>query len=54
MDMAAGAGARDGQGDEQIVRGGSHRRDVAEIRRCGAESDIGHRGGSEVEVDPFG
>jgi hypothetical protein len=43
----------DSQGDQQILWGGSHRRDVAEIRRCGTKSDIGHRGGSEVEVDPF-
>ena len=28
-------------------------RDIAEVRCCGAESDIIHRGGSQVEVDPF-
>ena len=53
MNMAAGAGAGNGQGDEQMLRSSSHRRDVTEIRRCGTESDIGHRGGSEVEVDSF-
>jgi hypothetical protein len=53
MNMAAGAGVGDGQGDEEILRGGSHRRDVAEICSCGAKSYISHRGGSEVEVDAF-
>ena len=53
INMAAGAGAGNGQGNEQMLRSTSHRRDVAEIRCCGAEADISHRGGSEVEVDPF-
>ncbi len=53
MNLAAGAGPWNGQGDEQMLRSSSHRRDVAEIRGCGAEADISHRGGSEVEVDPF-
>ena len=53
MNLAAGAGAGNGQGDEQMLRSASHRRDVAEIRCRGAEADIRHRSGSEVEVDPF-
>jgi hypothetical protein len=53
MNMAPGAGPWNGQGDEQMLWSSSHRRDVAEIRGCGAEADISHRGGSEVEVDPF-
>ena len=51
--LVAGAGAGNGQGDEQMLRSASHRRDVAEIRCRGAEADIRHRSGSEVEVDPF-
>ena len=51
--VLSGAGAGDGQGGEQILRGTSHRGDVAEIRGCSTESDISHRGGSEIEVDPF-
>ena len=53
FNLAAGAGAGDSQGDEQILRGTSHRCNVAEIRGCSTESDISHRGGSEIEVDPF-
>jgi hypothetical protein len=52
MNMAPGAGSWNGQGDEQMLWSSSHRRDVAEIRGCGAEADISHCGGSEVEVDP--
>ena len=51
--MLSGAGTGDGQGDQQVLRGGSHCRDVAEIRRCGTKSNIGHRGGAKVEMDPF-
>ena len=51
--VLSGTGGGDGQGGEQILRGASHRRDIAEIRGCGAKSDIGHRGGSQVEVDSF-
>jgi hypothetical protein len=54
MNMAAGAATGNGQGHEKILRGGSHCRDITEIRSCGAESNISHRGGSKVEVDPFG
>ncbi len=53
MDLAAGAGTGNGQGDEQLLRSASHRGDVAEVRCCGAETDISHRRGSEIEVDPF-
>lgn len=51
MNMAAGPSAGDGYGSQQILRGPSHRCDVTEVCGRSAESDIGHRGGSEVEVD---
>ena len=53
MDLAAGAASGNGQGDEYMLRCASHRCNVAEVRGGGAESDVGHRGGSKVEVDPF-
>ena len=53
MNMAASAGAGNGQGDEQMLRSASHRCNVAEVRYCGAKTDISHRRGSEIEVDPF-
>jgi hypothetical protein len=52
-DLMLGTGAGDGQGDEQILRDSPHRCNVAEVRRGGAEADVSHRRGSEIEVDPF-
>jgi hypothetical protein len=53
MNVAASAGAGNGQGDEQMLRSGSHRRNIAEVRCCGAEADIRHRRGLTVEMNPF-